>query len=367
MLNKLKAMDKKMLVYLGIGFGSILFIIILIIVLKIIVGSRINSKTFESRVKDAAVSYYKEHKKELPKANEIPNTISIEKLVDEGYLKDPDSLLKKGVSCKGNVNVSNNNGYYLYQPVIECSDKYKTNLLYKQILSDNKIAAEGDGLYQIQDYFLFKGEKPNNFVSFAGRKWRILRINNDNSIRMILYDDLNHVSWDDRYNVNEKQNVGKNDFNISRIKEYLIKSYKEDGALKLTKDDRALLVPTELCIGAKAENSLLMDGSVECSKKTEKMPLGLLQINEYTIASLDIDCKKLNDIQCKNYNFVSKLDSFWTLNADSVDTSHVYRIDSIPESVSAVSAARPRFVVNISENALYNKGIGTEENPYIIK
>lgn len=367
MINFLKKIDRKMAIYLGIAIGSIIFLIILLIVLKSVVGTRINTKTFEKKLETAAKDYYKKYDKKLPKTNGDKTSISIDDLVDAGYLKDPNKLLKKGITCEGGVNISNNNGYYLYQPVIECSDNYSTDVLYKKILEDNKNRKERDGLYKINNYYLFRGEKVNNYVKFANLNWQILRINEDNTIRLILIDNLDATEWDDRYNSIEEDNVGKNDYNISRIKEVL-DDYFNNSKLKLfTNENKALIVPTELCIGARNELLSLNDGSIECSKKTEKLPLGLLQANEYTIISLDEGCKKTDDYQCTNYNFLAKLNSFWTLTADSSNTYKVYRVSGTVRPANASIYAQPRMVINISPDALCSEGNGTYEKPYIIK
>ena len=279
MINFFKKLDKRMAIYLGIAVGSIIFLIILLVVLKAAVGTRINSKTFENRLKTAAKDYYKKYDKKLPKNNGEKVSISIEQLADEGYIKDPDKLLKKGVTCTGGVNISNNNGYYLYQPVIDCSDGHTTNVFYKKVLEDNKTRKYRDGLYKINNYYLFRGEQINNYVKFAGKNWRILRINEDNTVRMILEDKIDTVAWDDRYNDIQKESVGKNDYQLSRIKQTLNKYFTNEDLKYFTSENKALIVPTELCIGAKNENSTLNDGSIECAKKTEKLPLGLLQTN----------------------------------------------------------------------------------------
>ena len=119
-------------------------------------------------------------------------------------LKSLDKLLKKGLTCDGKVNINNNNGYYLYQPVIKCSDGYETNLLYKKIIDDNKTVTSGNGLYKMNDYYLFRGENLNNYVKFANKNWQIVRINNDNSLRLILIYNVESVVWDNRYNIEKK-------------------------------------------------------------------------------------------------------------------------------------------------------------------
>lgn len=363
-----KNMDKKLLIYLGIGVGCVFLLIILLLIFKLVTGgTKYNSKQFEAKIKEAATSYYKKEKKKLPKNDGDKVTVTIDELVKEGYLKEPEKILKKNLTCKGGVNVSNNNGFYLYQPVIECSDGYNTDLLYKRILKDNPTKVSGDGLYKIGNYYLFRGEKLKNYVKFANKNWQILRITEDNNIRLILIDNLDSVPWDDRYNVEKQDSVGKNIYDISRVKQTLEDYFSGEKSKIFSKEDKALIVPTELCIGARSEDATAMDGSIECSKKTTRLPLGLLQANEYPIISLDSECKKLTDASCTNYNFLRNLSVFWTLTADTKSSYHVYRIGGNADSTFTYSYSQPRIVLNISSDALYSSGTGDINDPYIIK
>lgn len=365
MVEKIKNLDKRTLLYLGIGVGSVVILIIFLFILKLAVGGRINSKQFESKVKSAAISYYEKNPKKLPKISGNKVTISIDELVKSGDLKSMDKLLDKGLTCEGSVNVSNNNGYYLYQPVIKCSDDYETSLLYKKILEDNSVVKSGDGLYKINDYHLFRGENLNNYVKFADMNFQIIKINNDNTIRMILIDNLEATPWDDRYNTEMQDNVGKNNYTISRIKETL-NDYFENKNI-FSEEDKSLIVPQTLCIGARNENSTLNNGSIECSKKIENQPLGLLQVNEYMLASIEPTCKYLYDSQCTNYNYLANISNTWTLTPNSKNTYQVYKLAGYIYSNNASVNAQPKFVVTISSDVLYNKGNGTINDPYIIK
>lgn len=76
--------------------------------------------------------------------------------------------------------------------------KNKKYLLYEKILADNTIdtsvpnfresPVEGK-LYQVKDSlgsgYYFRGPADNNYVLFAGFYWRIVRINDNNSVRLI--------------------------------------------------------------------------------------------------------------------------------------------------------------------------------------
>ena len=69
MLKKLnfKNLDRKMLIYIGIGLGMIFLLIIVLAILKATVNHRINSKQFENKLKEASIKYYKDNSDKLPK------------------------------------------------------------------------------------------------------------------------------------------------------------------------------------------------------------------------------------------------------------------------------------------------------------
>ena len=182
-----------------------------------------------------------------------------------------------------------------------------------------------------------------------------------------MIDNLQSTSWDDRYNVDRDANIGKNIFTISRIKETLDNLFVKKETKIFTNSEKALIVPSALCIGARGETDTLMDGSIECRTKLDNQPIGLLQVNEFPIVSLDEGCKNLFDMQCSNYNYLAELKSFWTLTANSKNTYIVYRISENVTNANTNSNSIPRIVLNISSDALYSTGIGTEADPYVIK
>lgn len=359
---KLKNMDRRTIVYLGIGLGSIIFIILLLIILKLAVGSKITTTRYEERLKNSAISYYKDHAKKLPVKDGTSSKISIEALEKKGYIKKQKGLIKKGVTCEGFVKVDKNNGLYLYQPNIKCSDGYETKLLYKQVLKNNPVSTKGEGLYQINDSYVFRGENLNNYVTFANLKWRIVRINKDNTIKLIILNSPITSVWDDRYNSVEKDNVGKNNFSVSRIKEELTTTFNDEDYF--SKNSKAYIVPSNFC-SASRNNIGAIDGSIECVTTTEKMPLGLLAAYEFALASIDSGCNAIGKEECTNYNYLSRLTNYWTITPYSGSTYQAYTLRGTVKKTYLSS--RLGIVINLSSNTLLSSGTGTKQDPYIIK
>ena len=212
----------KSIIYISVG----VILLVTIIVVLIIFVNKGNSKTheysdIESRMTSGASKYYAKHSDLLP-VNE-GNSISIDAstLIENSYLKPFSEMVKEGVSCSGSVSVTKTGNEYVYFPYLDCGSSYKSELLSSKII-ENSTVTGGDGLYNYNDYYVFRGEYPKNYVKFDDKKWRIIRINNDNSLKLLMVDEkLDKSVWDDRYNASKDNNYGINDFSVSRILEFL--------------------------------------------------------------------------------------------------------------------------------------------------
>ena len=143
--------------------------------------------------------------------------MTLEKLIELKYLEDYSELK----SCTGSVTVENIDGSYEYNSYLDCGDKYNSKVLLKQIMSDNSVVTTDSGLYNMNNEYVFRGEKVNNYVKFGDRIWRIVKIDSNNDIVLILNDSFNYTrGWDDRYNYDLGYESGYNIYEKSRIKEY---------------------------------------------------------------------------------------------------------------------------------------------------
>ena len=295
--------------------------------------------------------------------------LSVETLVSEGHMKALNQYTDDNVSCTGKVVMLKNGNDYTYVPKLECGEDYVSNNLAKTLISESNIVTEGNGLYKMDGEYVYRGEKLDNYVSFAGKIWRVLRVTKNNEIRLIQEDIFDKVDWDNRYNSDKKTTSGINDFEInginSRIKDDLLEIYNGE---TFSSEDKAKLVPKQLCIGKRTYNDNTKNGNTECQVLTEEyFSIGLLQVNEYLIPSLDTGCTGLSQRQCTNYNFLSTYeDSFWTITASAQNTYDVYHIDYTPQLITARKKSGIKLVVNVSGEVNYAKGNGTIDSPYVI-
>lgn len=363
-----KKLDKSLINKLALFLLIIVFLVVIIIVVKIFKGNRISYEKIEDKMIAAAKKYYSSDESGIQEFKNISSkelSINVDKLVESGYLKDLTKLTpNKEATCTGRVNAKTNNGYILYTSYLDCGNDYKTKYLSDLLKED--IVTTKDGLYAYNDYYLYRGEYVNNYVNFANKTWRILRINSDNTIRMIETTKREKIVWDDRYNVNLEGNDGINDFEVSRIKDSLESLYNDNSEFSDT--DKAYIIPQNLCIGKRNEYETINDGTIECSKTYNDFMIGLVQVNEYALPSLDENCKTPIDKACGNYNYFSDFNSaYWSITASTIKSSKVYKLSPEPFTTNADAIAGIRAVIHIDSNVTYVSGNGTLDQPYVFK
>lgn len=364
--NDKKNYEKNSSIYILVGFVILLIIIITLVVVVNKKEKKASGYTdVESRLVSAAKRYYEKYPEQLPQMS-VPTSIDAEKLIENSYLKPFSEMVDENVECTGHVKVYKNDDNYAYFPYLNCGTNYKSTKLSDKIKEDN-LVTDGAGLYKINNEYIYRGEYPNNYVKFNNEIWRIVKINDDGSIKLIsMSKKLDKTTWDNRYNNEKRGNTGKNDFKISRILEELKKSYEENKYV--SKENKELLIKENWCIGKTTEGNTQIENLNLCNDIYEDLYIGLLSIDEILIPSLDENCKNIFDGACTNYNYFTEINVGWTLTASQDNTNIVFlgNQGSIAmKTASAMNNIRP--VININPDTLYKSGDGTEKTPYIIE
>ena len=126
--------------------------------------------------------------------------------------------------------------YKIYNPKSESGETLSN--LASSIVTSSSIVYEGDGLYISGGNYLYKGVNVNNYIIIDNMLFRIVRINTDKTIEVILDDYINKIKWDDEIT----------DFSKSNISKYL-----EDKFLNII--DKSLLVKSSICSDVSPELS----------------------------------------------------------------------------------------------------------------
>jgi len=362
--------EKKKLLKIAIGIvAAVIVIIIVLLIFHAITGNKNNYSDIENKVLKAAQKYYGDNKDLLPQKENEQISIDDISLTSLGYLKNMADLVKdkENVTCSAKVIISYNNATYRYTPLLDCGDAYKSQTLASYIESKEARVYSGDGLYDLNGEYVYRGENPNNFIKFSGHMYRIVKISNGHAV-LILNEKYQSSVWDNRFNTVRDRNDGINDYTVSRIREVMDNIYNNADLISNT--NKSLLAKHDLYIGKRAEGANYNDGSIEMSEYLEGQHIGLLPLYDYINASIDSHCNSSLTDSCSNYNYLNYYNyNWWTLTADASNTHRVYRItqNGTIELTRAATIAYIRPVIYLVDDALYVSGNGTFDNPYIVK
>lgn len=357
---------KKMMIILGSVVGVITIIVVGLILYFLIFGGKQSYTQIEMRLAEAARNYYASNQDKLPKDEGVELKIDAATLSNAGYLPEMKKMTGDEISCSGSVIVKKNREDYFYAPFLDCGSNYKSITLSDKIKEDKTLSDDGSGLYELNNEFVFRGERPRNILEFAEKTWRIVKVNAKGETVLLLADpDQEEVSWDDRYNISTNANTGINDYKMSRIRNSLYNYYDEN----FTDLQKNVIASQNACIGKRNSDIYTIDGSNECSVLLEEEAISLLPAYDTINASLDPNCKA-GEPSCQNYNYMSRVltRGWWTLTANDRSTYRVYFVNlGMLKPADASDKYQLRPVIYLQKNLLYQGGSGTLEDPYIIQ
>ena len=369
MKEMLTKIDKKTKIMV-IGF-------LILIVVILLGGAFVYNKFFYKRsyeeieqiMLNSAKSHFEKNPNTLPQNINDSITISDSDLVATGEMDTIAEYLKdETTTCQGKVTVTNINGKYRYVTYLDCGESKKRTIKFSDYIKEHVPTVEsGNGLYSLYNELVYRGDNVNNYIKFSGNTYRIVKFSEDRAV-IIYTDKLESRNWDDRYNTSRKDNSGINDYSVSRIRDYLTTLY--EGTTLISDTNKLLVVAHNIGIGRRNNNDTDNSGNLENSAVMENQYIGLLQMNDYLNASLDVNCTNSNNPSCANYNYLSRYKySWWTTTASSANSYRVFRIksSSTAEVALASSNAYIRPVLYLVSDAIYVSGDGTKDNPYIVK
>ena len=217
--------------------------------------------------------------------------------------------------------------------------------------------------------YYFRGSSTKNYVTFADKTWRIVRINGNGTVKLVLDSAVSSTSFYKEGTTDRLENVKKitnlpvnnalKDWYNENLKDYDDYIYTYNFCVDTTKEEgnlsnylRVNLVnkPTFNCLGTK--NSL---------------KVGLLTIDEIIYAGA-----KIGD--ANNYFYLYNGDitsSSWTLSPakDAVEGLYFYELaqnGGILLNSTGESTKSLRPVINIKKD-IEVTGEGTKEKPYVLK
>ena len=225
--------------------------------------------------------------------------------------------------------------FYYYS--VQNAKKVETaNTLNGLVFSNNPLNQEGDGLHQNTDGYYFKGKIENNYVKFANRIFRIISINNDDSVKLVSNDLVASFFWGN-----------DTDYNNSNLKIWL--SDEKYGIYNATIPSKEhFLDKTSYTI------DVLNEDKVETGEEKYSDYVTTLSITDYNLAGGK-----------NSYLYDGKMYYLLGTNADN-EVLYVNEDGSIL-SCDGLEGYGLKSVITLKKNTPVKGGDGTKDNPYVIE
>mgnify|MGYP004514395929 FL=1 len=190
-------------------------------------------------------------------------------------------------------------------------------LLSEYIVNNTEIVNNKEGLTKENGTYIFKGELENNYVLYNNMLWRIIKINSDSSLELILDDYINMLP--------------KN----------LISTFFENLESNIDLD---YLIENNIC-----KDTFDNENNITCQKLEKDKYVSLLSVYDYINSFYD------------NKTFITNdKDKLWLYNNDA----HTNGDKLSTSNENNFYEIKP--VITIKNSTLYKSGNGTKNNPYQI-
>lgn len=253
-------------------------------------------------------------------------------------------------------------------------------------------AGDESGLYSAEDEdlggttYYFRGNVNNNYVSFAGYTWRIVRINGDGTVKLIMQDGIaNNTNYTYNTNFEPMENYYYTNSHIqtsvgSWVTQNVLRNYEEYVARGnyycMSVHVRASSSYTTINDGMDASVYTYYTPSFWCtgdrqSKKYYSSNIGLLSYDEAVLAGLYPYENTMTTYLYNGYN------SFYTMSPAGYDRTNstyaVWMVDHqgslfgwTKNSTSLPSAKTLRPVINLKSDTM-TTGSGNSTDPYVVQ
>lgn len=226
--------------------------------------------------------------------------------------------------------------YYSKQNMVH---KGNNQNMSEVIINSNKLVTDGDGFHRDKKGYYFKGNVGNNYVSFANRMFRIIRINNDGSIKLVSSNIVSSFMWGD-----------DSTYEKSNLHNWLEKTTEENSGIYYN------TIPS-------IDKFLVKTSYSEDTLKDDKVVANKNKSNDY-VATLTID----DYITSGGKNGYLNNGELYFLLGLSSDKGVLYVEDdgSISESDNFTGYG-VRAVITLNKNTISAYGDGSVDNPYTVE
>ena len=301
------------------------------------------------------------------------------KLLEEGNVVVDNIIIKPLETQSFTLHVSNNlsANFDISVAKLEEVEEY----FYMTILAQNEIREESvsrvgkeisktnEGLIKNVDddgaTYYFRGASTNNYVSFAGILWRIIRINGDGSVRLIANDISEELA---NYH---KEMEGYEDLENASIQNYLSQYYESN-----LSDYNSLIATTKFCSEASSTDGVYNSytrivtnqiPTFNCLGERYSSKIGLISADEFIYAG-----GLYGEENTKFYLYNEEIDNYWwTSSLSKSDEENFFPFiingnGSLADNISGLLYRSLRPVISLNRTVTVT-GTGTLDDPYVVK
>lgn len=220
--------------------------------------------------------------------------------------------------------------YRIYNPKVDSSDG--SVLLAKDIVGKSEFATDDeDGLFSSSGNYIYRGDVNNNYLRYNNMLWRIVRINSDNSLDIILDDYISLLPWSSK---------------VSSFTESDMYKYLNNDFLNLL--DKDMLNQTSFCTDKIADLS-----SITCENQNSDSYVKLLDVANF-----------LNSVNNGKSYLVNSDEIMWLSDYSEDKIWHTNGVNVSQSLVNSFYEVRP--MVRLKSTTTYKEGEGSKDKPFIV-
>ena len=263
-------------------------------------------------------------------------------------------------------------------PIIEAEPTLTTS-------SNN--TSDASGLYKStatntgEPTYYFRGTVENNYVSFAGQTWRIVRINEDGTIRIVMQDGIDSNSYT-AFNSNYG-NYYYMYYTNSDLKATL-ESWYHNNIASMYNLSKNISSGQFFCEEAKVKySSELSSGNANMIVYSNYTPDFKCKIdgNGYGLVNASVGLLSYDEViyagghykYSNNKYYLYNDKYFWTMSPigvkNSNSQSHVWFVNKGGNLTTSINYSNTyiRPVINLKANTPVSSGDGTKDNPFVVE
>ena len=259
-----------------------------------------------------------------------------------------------------------------YYSCIGIEDQIKTPQNYPTIKA-KLVPTSGTlatGLYvdsTASDRYIYKGTAVNNYVKFDSQLWRIVAIEPDNTVKIMLASSATTIPWD---------SDSKIEWSSATINNYLNMTFYSSISDTNKLIRRPINIGTIYDTGTMTKNEIIeQENRVQYTPAENEGHVTLISAADYLKATTDASCtaNAFNNNNCKSWIYLNNGSSgVWAINSaidpnnTSLKLATYINASGALSKIATTTGNRMYPVVYLNPDVKISTGSGTEGSPYVL-